>query len=196
MKIRVPGAYVYFAFGVILVAALTLIEVPCPIDGGTGVIAGAESVEVTGVEAELVDLEILELGCGVFWDKFTYAVKISVVNETITPSHGGILVTFHDPREATPGYLSDTNDPITNEVIREVVPPSLGVTWQGTLLFITIAAETAETIEETLVVGGDARGVETLNISVKMAGEFACPYCGGIGKVPITEWLRIKASIQ
>ena len=195
MKLRVSRAYVYFALGVILVGALTLIEVPCPVDGGTGVITGARGVEVTGVEAELVEHKTIDLGCGEFWDKFTYAVKISVVNETITPSYGGIVVTFYDPEGATPGYYRDTVD-ASGEMIHTWIPPFLGVTWQGTLLLIRIAAETEETIEETLVVGGAERGVETPNISADVAEEFACPYCGGTGKVPITEWLRIKASIQ
>jgi hypothetical protein len=195
MKIRVPGAYVYFALGVILVTALTFIEVPCPTDGGTGVITGARGVEITGVEAELVEHKIIDM-CYELWDEFTYAVKISVVNETTTTSYGGIVVTFHDPRTATPGYFVDTLDPITDDIISVWVPGFPGAPWKKFLRFITVAAETTKTIELTLVAEGESfgesHGVWTRNISADMAEEFACPYCGGTGKVPITEWLRIK----
>jgi hypothetical protein len=211
----VPGAYICFALGVILVGALTLIEVPCPIDKGTGVITGAKGLKITGVEAELVDFFQSELGCGEEWVVFTYVVNISVVNETTTPIYGGIVLTFYDPETAFIGPF-ETENPIYFEAENPIymdegadIPVVAGaVEYVGEQIvripiLVEIPAETAETIEENIVfeVFNDLRDVHELygkphSIYVKTAEAMVCPYSGGTGKVPITEWLRIKTKVQ
>ncbi len=193
MKTRVFKSYIVFVLGVILVATLTLIEVPCPIDGGTGVITGAKGLEVKGVEGELVDYEFLSLGCGLEWEKFTYAVNISVVNETTTLSHGGIVIAFYDPETTIAGPVSGGEG---GDVLEEFALEFLGPPIVRIPIFVGIPAETAETIEEIVEFIGLKLYGETHRISVKVVKEIVCPYSGGTGKVLITEWLRIKASVQ
>jgi hypothetical protein len=192
MKIRAPGSYIFFVLGVILVVTLTLIEVPCPIDGGTGVITGARGLVVKEVESELVDYEYFGLGCGLPWEKFTYALNISVVNETTTPIHGGLIVTFYNPEaEVAAPVLGEGGD-----VVEELALEFLGPPIERQLIYVEIPAETAKTIDDIVELVGLRLYGETHRIGVKMAGEIACPYSGGTGKVPITDWLRIKVSVQ
>ena len=182
-----------------MVGGLALIEVPCPIDEGTGVITGAKGLKVTGVEGELVDWEQYELGCGLLWVDFTYAVKISVVNETTTPRHGGILVKFYDPetaleREVVEQIFAGEG----GQAARELGLEFLGTPVERIPIFVKIPAETAETIEEIVVFTSEylLNAGETHNILADVSGQIVCPYCDGTGKVPIIEWLRIKANVQ
>jgi len=193
-KIRASSAYVYFSFvvGALLVGTLTTIEVPCPMDGGTGFITGAKGLEIKGVESELVDYEFFSLGCGLEWEKFTYAVNISAVNETATPSHGGIAITFYDPETAVEPIAGGESAGVLEELALEFLgPPIVRIP-----IFVEIPAETAETIEEIAVFMGLRLYGETHGISVKMVKEIVCPYSDGTGSVPITEWLWIKANVQ
>lgn len=199
MKIRVYKSYLVFVLGVILVGPLTFMEVPCPIDNGTGVIAGASGLEVGGVEGELIDLKTLELGCAEVYDEYTYAVKISLVNETTTPIYGAILLKFLVPAEAlavkriTRLELDGVVDlPSEAELLaRFPGPPPMAM-----LIFVEIPAETTKVVEEIIVFQGFRLYSKHHRIVVEIAGEIVCPYSGGTGKVPITEWLRIKASVQ
>lgn len=193
MKIRVSSAYVWFFSVVLLVAAVTFIEVTCPIDRGTGVITGAKGLRVTGIEAELVDYKILALGCGYDWQQFTYAVNISMVNETTTQSHGGIVVTFYNPEAAVTGIISGEEG---GAVLEEYALELLGPPIERVPIFVEIPAETARTIERVIVFNGLFLYGETHTILVRMANEIVCPYSHGTGKVPITEWLMIKTNVQ
>ena len=193
MKIRVSSAYVCFVIGVLLVGALTLIEVPCPIDKGTGVITGAKGLKVTGVEGEFVDFNVIDLGCGGVYYEFTYAVKISLVNEATTPSYGGLVVKFYDPESVFEQLIVNRTGYVHNSVegLAFLGPPIAGIP-----IFVEIPAETARTIERIIVFDGFWYEVMTHTISVEIADEIVCPYCGGTGKVPIIEWPRIKANVQ
>ena len=190
MKIRVSSVYVCFVMGVLLVGALTLIEVPCPICGGTGVITGAKGLEVKGVEGELIDLNTLDVGCGALYNKYTYAVKISLVNEATAPSYGAISVTFHDPKGAHPEVIRPSDEEGADVMVVEPAYP--GPTVAAIPVFVEIPAETAQTIEE--IIWFEEFWVEqvtnTHNISADTAGKIVCPYCDGTGTVPIIEWFR------
>ena len=182
-----------------MVGTLTTIEVPCPIDGGTGVITGAKGLEVKGVEGELVDFEFFDLGCGEIFNEYTYAVKISLVNETTTPIYGGIVLKFVDPdvalavKRITRLELDGVVDlPSEAELLARYPGPPI----MGTPIFVEIPAETAETIEEIMRFTGFGFEKMTYSIFVDMVKEIVCPYDGGAGKVPITEWLWIKANVQ
>ncbi len=205
MKFRVPGAYVYFVFGVILVGALTLIEVPCPIDGGTGVITGARGVEVTGVEAELVELKTIDLGCGELYNEYTYAVKISLVNDTTTAVYGFIVVNFYDPEAIL--MAPDASD--EEWLDYAAIFGMLGLEWEevpaetvigkpiaGSPIFVEIPAESTLSVERSFSFSGFGLQEITHKILVMTQEEKLCPYSGGTGKVPITEWLNIKAKVQ
>src|SRR4030067_3857341 len=102
MKARVFNAYTGFVLGVTLIGALTFVQLPCPMKacGTTGVVKGVSGLEIAGVEAKLIKHTILGIECGWDWERFTYDVKISVVNNTATETFGVIMVSFGDPGEA------------------------------------------------------------------------------------------------
>ncbi len=182
-----------FALGVTLLASFTFTEVPCPISKGTGVISGAQGLEVTVIETELIDRTLLNLECGWDFERYTYAVKISAVNETAAPIYGAIVVNFHNPAGAfAEGFIEV-------EGITTLEEAYAGPIDAGIIVFVEVAAETAQTIEKTfvfdgLVLGGRDTGIaefESHTVTVTTEGSFTCPYDGGTGKVPITEWLRL-----
>ena len=197
MKIRVYKSYLVFVLGVTLVVTLTLIEVPCPIDGGTGVIARAQGLEITGIEHELIEYGYYDTGCGLDFEQYTYAVNISVVNETTTLSQGAIIVTFYDPEETQlVTHVIEIRGESGAEII-ELAPELLGPPKARIPIFVEIPAETAKTIEQIVEIGGFFLPPgKTHRILVEIAEEITCPYSGGTGKVTITEWLRIKASVH
>jgi hypothetical protein len=182
------ASFMSFILGVTLLASLTFSEVPCPVSKGTGVISGAQGLKVTGIETELTDHVFLNLECGWDFERYTYAVKISVVNETATPIYGAIVVNFHNPTGAFAEELVEV------EGITALEGAYAGPIEAAILVYVEVAAETAQTIEETFVfdgIGLEELEAESHTVTVTTTGEFDCPYDGGTGKVTITEWLRL-----
>jgi hypothetical protein len=182
-----------FVLGFTLLASPVFIEVPDPISNGTGIIQGAQGLDVTGIEVDLVDHFILNLECGWDFERYTYDVKISVVNDTAAAIYGNIVVNFHNPAAATAGGSIDVEGLIFTEeayagLIEAVFP-----------IFVEVAAGTTQTIEETfvfdgLILGGVDAGTRTWDthtVTVTTEGEFISPYGGGTGKVSIIEWLKL-----
>jgi hypothetical protein len=188
MKAKVFGAYTYFFLGVILVASITFMKVPCPVSNGTGVVTGVKDLEIVAVDAELVGQELISLECGWDYTRYTYDVKISVVNETTVPVYGMVAVSFYDPKQIGTRVTEMDDEEITVE--------SLGPLIAAFPVFVEIAAETARTIEETIVLEGislDQFGAgETHAVLAATADEFVCPFDLGTGRVSITEWLRLR----
>ena len=186
MKIRVSRAYVFFVIGALLVGALTFIEFPCPIDGGTGVIEGAKGLELTGIESEFVDYYSASSACGYFFDEYTYAVKILLVNKSTTTSHGAIVVKYYTP------YTIFVETYINGELTLEIQDGELIM---GIPIFVEIPAETAEIIERIVVFNEGFSpsypyGEMTHKVLVEMGEEIMCPVCAGKGKLVFTEWLK------
>jgi hypothetical protein len=187
------AGFMSFILGFTLLASITFIEVPDPVSNGTGIIQGAQGLEVTGVEVDLVDHVILNLECGWDFERYTYDVKISVVNETAAPIYGAIVVNFHNPAAAIAGGDINEEGLIVTEggyagLVEALFP-----------VFVEVDAGTTQTIEETfvfdgLILGGVDAGTRTWDthtVTVGTTGEFVSPYGGGTGKVSIPEWLRL-----
>lgn len=219
MKFPISSGYVYFAVGLLLVTVLTSIKLTCPVDGGTGVITGAGGLKVTDIEYELVDFKTFDTGCQEIYSDFTYAVNISLVNETIIAMPGALLVKFYHPsavkgsvdlataikqraeeQEAQEQEVIVTEEVSKGGVITTFMAPPVATQ----LIFVDIPANTAETIEETIQFRGFGyEGITGIGIGgATHAGTVAppvntiiCPYSQGTGKVTLTEWLRIKAGV-
>ena len=199
MKTKVPkvfGAHaglMSFVLGFTLLASPVFVEVPDPVSNGTGIIQGAQGLEVTGIEVDLIDHFILNLECGWDFERYTYDVKISVVNETAAPIYGNIVVNFHNPAYATPGgSVNEEGLIITEEGYAGLVEALFPV-------FVEVATGTTQTIEQTfifdgLILGGEDAGTRTWDthtVTITTEGEFVSPYGGGTGKVSIIEWLKL-----
>lgn len=179
MKFRVPRSFLSVAIVALLASMGVIIEVPCPACSGTGTIVGAVGVEVGRVEYELIDSKYFDAWCVEEWAILTYDVSISVENKETTRSLGYIVVAFYDP----PG--EDTTQ----------------VRRYRSLVYIDIPPGAVDTIQKVLVYAGGAPsdvfriGVPQ-RLEVETAKDIECPICDGTGKVPITEWLRIKAGVE
>jgi hypothetical protein len=103
-----------------------------------------------------------------------------------------MLVTFYDPETAAERTSGGEGANILEELALEFLGPPL----EEIPIFVEIPAETAETIEEIVVLNGLGLFDGTHRISVKIPNEIVCPYSDGTGKVPITEWLWIRANVQ
>lgn len=219
MKIPVSNGYVYFAIGLLLVTVLTSIKLTCPVDGGTGVITGAEGVKVIDIEYQLLDFKIFDTGCAEIYSDFTYAVNISLLNETTITKLGALLVKFYHP-SAVKGFVdlatatkerAEEQEIGEQEVIvmEEVSKGGMIATFTKPpaatkFIFVEIPANSAKTVEEIIqfkgfgyqeIAGFGMAGVSH-NVSVAPPVEtIVCPYSHGTGKVSLTEWLRLKAGI-
>lgn len=177
MKIRLPIAFVLVVIIALVVGVLSIVEFPCPVCDGTGIIIGAKGLKVERVERELVEYESSTIHCGFKWGKFTYAVNMLIVNEETNQSYGYVLVAFYAP---SVGQTEASEYPISR-----------------ILTYIKIPAKTAENIERVLVFEGfsgseiyEFHEEEPHRVSVEVAEEILCPYCDEKGKLPFTEWVK------
>ncbi|MDO8716516.1 MAG: hypothetical protein Q7J73_06890 [Dehalococcoidales bacterium] len=220
MKIPFSSGYVYFSVGVLALTVITLMRLTCPVDGGTGVIAGAQGLKVIDIEDQLLDFKIYDTGCAEIYSDFTYAVNISLVNETSITQFGALLVKFYHPSAvkgsvdlATATKIMAEEQEIGEQEIKvteEVSKGGMVVTFTKPpvatkLIFVKMPAKTAQTWEETIqfkgfgyqeIAGFGMEGVSH-NVSVAPPVEtIICPYSHGTGKVSLTEWIRLKAGLS
>ncbi len=219
MKLPISRGYVYFATGLLFVTLLTSIRLTCPIDGGTGVISGAQGLKVIDIEDQLLYFKIYDTGCAEIYSDFTYAVNISLVNETSITQVGALLVKFYHPSAvkgsvdlatatkamAEEQEIGEQEVKVTEEVSKGGVVVTFTKAPVATkLVFVEMPAKTAQTLEETIqfkgfgyqeIAGFGMEGVSH-NVSVAPPVEtIICPYSHGTGKVSLTEWLRLKAGV-
>lgn len=216
MKLPISSGYIYFATGLLLVTALTSIRLTCPIDGGTGVIKGAEGVKVTAIDSELVDFKTFDTGCAEIYSDFTYSVNVSLVNETTISRAGALLVKFYHPlavegtdaatarRERAEEMEAPEEEIVLTEEVGKggVIVTFIRRPEATKLIFVEIPAKTAKTVAETIqfrgfgfeeITGFGVGGItHTLSVAPPQEG-VVCPYSHGTGRVPLTEWLRLKA---
>lgn len=188
MKNRIFNAYTGFVLGLALVTGLTLLQLPCPACGGTGVVKGSTALEVAAVEAKLVGHTELGIQCGWDYERYTYDVKLSVTNKSSSPSYGVIMVTFHDPGEAY-SLPQEVND-------ESVVMEFAGETLEAFPFFVEVGPNRTEVVEKQVMFSGITLQLFTADshqVEAAAASEFACPYGT---KVPFTEWLWLRAAAR
>jgi hypothetical protein len=186
--------------------------VTCPLDHGSGVITGTTGVEVLGVEGELINHRTFEMACATVWDEFTYDVKVSLENTTSSPGVGTIMVKFYEPSAVGKVY------PSLAAAIQEKAPEAeaaediqsmltLEISTDGTvitpirsqratnLIFFEIPAGATKTVDETITIWGWDWQENSHILTAGLVQQTPCPYCQRTGKLPITEWLKIKAGV-
>lgn len=187
---RVPRAFL----SVILVALLAWVAIefmalPCPVCEGTGTLPGAEGLEVKELHTELVKYESYPSACDK-WVTATYVVNILAENSSTDVSLGYLYVAF---------YLTLSEE-----------EEAAGHFWFEIPIYVEIAPETTKNIEETVVHGAFEdeifniirEGVvipglyvgyylESPRIIIQTGQELECPYCSGVGRMSLAEWLRV-----
>ena len=218
MKIPFSSGYTYFSMGVLLLTVITLTRLTCPVDGGTGILNGVEGVKVIDIEDKLLDFKIYDTGCAEIYSDFTYAVNISLVNETSISRYGALLVKFYHPSavKGTDAATARRERAEEQEAPEEEIVLTEEVGKGGVIItftrrpaatkfvFVEIPANSAKTVEEIIqfngfgyqeIAGFGMEGVSH-NISVAPPVEtIICPYSHGTGKVSLTEWIRLKAGV-
>jgi|TARA_B100000315_G_scaffold58871_4_gene53424 hypothetical protein len=219
MKIPVSSSHIYFTIGVLLVTAFTSFTwFTCPVDGGTGILTGAELLKVTDIESELIDYEIFDMGCAEVYSDFTYTIKLSLLNETAVTRGGILLVKFYHPSavevtteaEAVRIHAVQQEQQEAEVVLAEAVGKGGGIITTTKrpvatkLVVVEVPPGTAKTIEETVrfqgfgfeqIIRFGLTGV-THTLSVAPPQEsIACPISYGTGSVALPEWLRLKAGL-
>ena len=188
LKSRLFTTSILFTLAVVLIGGITYIELPCPVCDGEGWVKNAKGLEVTDVEYELIDHEIVGLECGWDYEKYTYDFTISVKNTTISPLYGMISLTFHDP-ESTQERLIEEED-------EDVVVIDLGPEiWVENIFIEQTDAGAERTIKETITFDGvtlELFEMDVHKVVVHAENEFICPFHGESNKVPLTEWLRLR----
>ena len=188
LKTKLFTASIFFTLAVILIGGITYIELPCPVCEGEGWVTGVGGLEVTELEYELVNHEIVGLECGWDYERYTYDFKISVRNTTTSPLYGMISLTFHDP-ESTQERLIEEED---EDIIVIDVGPVISV--QN--IFVEQTDAGAErTIDETIMFDGvtlELFEADVHEVVVHTEEAFICPFHGESNKVTLTEWLRLR----
>lgn len=193
LKTKLFTASIFFTLAVIVFGAITYIELPCPVCGGTGYVTGVGDLEIIDVEYELIEHHVVGLECGWDWERYTYDIKITVENKAITPLYGMIQFTFHDPEESrtreVEGAVQETDD-------EETFVTDIGaVIWADTIFVDGIDAGAERTIEETIVFEAltlELFDIKIHQIEVNTKDKFICPVHGETNKVSVTEWLRLR----
>jgi hypothetical protein len=191
MKAKIFNAYTGFVLGITLIAAITFIPLTCPACGGTGVVTGAKSLQVAGVEADLIKHYELGLQCGWDFERYTYDVRVQVENKTANEAFGTIMVTFHNP--------SDVISIVVEREDEEVLQTYTGKTLESFPIFVQIPAETTRTIEKTIVFDGVSLNlfqVDKHQIEAYTESEFTCPFHGKKAVVILPEWFRLKKMLR
>jgi hypothetical protein len=220
MKFSKISSYVYFGLGVVLLTVASAIKVTCPVDHGTGRIAGAAYVQVTDVEYSLDKLQTFDTGCAEIYSDFTYTVNITFKNTSQSASAGALLVKFYDP-DAVKGTM-DLADAIAQIAAEQEVPESaitvseeiskggqvatfLALPVATQFVFVEVPGGANKTITQTINFRGfgftevskfGSSGVTHVVSVAPPTQAIVCPYCNGTGKVDFPEWLRLTAGAQ
>lgn len=187
MKAKVFNAYAYFVVGAVLFAAITFVQLPCPACHGTGMVEGAGSLRIAGVEADLLDHDVLGIECGWDYERYTYKVRVSVVNEATAPAYGTVMVSFHDPEESYTLIVEENDEEVTKEFS--------GETLEAFPFFVEVPAKGSKVIEETVMFDGvtmELFGGQLHLVDATTASEYRCPFHDKSARVNLTEWLRLR----
>ena len=205
MKISVSKGYIFFVLGIILVIFLTYFKITCPLDEGTGIIIGNPEILVEKVEGELLKYEEYDY-CGDIYGIYNYAVKISLENKTEIPWYGGLVLGFYDPatvnimtyEQALDEAEGDESGLPMGAKERGVVYNFLAPPVSLDIVFIEVPSETDTTIEKNVRFEGlnmERLVMEDPVLWAEVGRKILCPYCGGTGKVPLYEWIRIQVKV-
>lgn len=220
MKFSDIGGYVYFGVGVILVTVVTGLKMTCPIDGGTGYLSGAGGLKVTDLEYTLDKFETFDTGCAEIYSDFTYTVNVTLENNSSVIGTGALLVKFYDPdavqgtmdlaeaiaQRALEQEVAEDQIFITDEVSKGgQIATFLALPVTSKFIFVEIPPNSTRNVQEVI----DFRGFGFTEVSkfgdsgvthaVSVAppvDAIVCPYSHGTGKVPLTEWIRLKVGVQ
>jgi hypothetical protein len=186
VKNKLFNAYTYFIIGLVLLTAVTFVEVPCPACDGAGRITGVLGIEVVSLESDMVSHYELGMDCGWDFERYTYDVKLTLENWTDTESWGVVLVTFHDPDESYMMQIEVDDEEVWVEVTGKTL---LSYPW-----FVEVPAKTTLTFEKRVNFEGvtlEFFGGRSHQLDAKLATSYPCPFHGEKAKVPFPTWLRL-----
>jgi RecJ-like exonuclease len=187
MNAKIFNARFFFVVGLIVITSLTYLRLPCPACQGTGVVTGAKTLSVVGVDAKLTNHFLLNIMCGWDFERYTYDLKLSVENKTARDAYGSVMVTFHNPDEEISVVIEVEDE--------EVVQTYTGKTLESIPIFVEVPAHTISTIEKTVTFDGvslELFRVEEHSIEAYTESEFRCPFHGEQARVSFTDWLWLR----
>jgi hypothetical protein len=187
MKSKVFNAYTAFVLGTVLLAAVTFVQLTCPACHGTGIVHGVQGLEITGVDATLVEHKELGMNCGWDWERYKYDVKVSVINRTTAQAWGVVMVNISNPTESFWVEMEMEDE--------EVMVEFSGETLKSYPIFVEVPPSGSKVVEDTLLYEGVTLklfGEEKHWFEAVTASEFPCPFHGAKATVPFTEWLRLR----
>jgi hypothetical protein len=213
LKFTMHSGYAVFIVGALAFGLLTRpYEVTCPLDHGTGVIKGTTGLQIGDVGETLLKHRTFEMACATIWDEFTYYITVSLVNDSSSPGFGTIMVKFYDPTAIGKVYESMADalqqKSVEAEAYEETgliltVETSTGGTMvtpvmsqrATKLVFFSIAPKSTKSYEQQITIMGWDWPEQSHIVTASLVNQTICPYCNGTGKLPVTEWLKIKAGV-
>ncbi len=195
MKIWPPIPFVIFSFAFIVFGVLSTFELTCPVDGGTGILKAAHGLKIRSVDSKLIsEKEVVAPGlvCASTRKRtiFTYAVNMSITNESNESNQGTVSVIFNRIANETlvqnfEGGIQQGYQPITFRAYIAVLPAGTTRNIERVFSFIDDPLLPQEPPHEATVMAGQ---------------DIPDPTCSGTGKLSFVHWLQAKlkgpASLQ
>ena len=188
MKNLPPIPFFVSSLALVVVGMLSTLNLACPICNGTGFLKAAQGLEVKDPKIKLLnEVPVFGFGdCGVprRQTKFTYAVNMTLTNNSSSAAKGTLKVVFSSHPLGSQTFVLDLEG---NLQPIDYVPPTVPA-------YVDVAAGQTKTMQVTLtyidipVVTGDPEPVVTIS-----AGEdVKDPTCGGTGKLTFAKWIGAK----
>lgn len=188
MKNWPPIPFFVSSMALIVVGILSTLNLTCPVCAGSGYLEAAQGLTVKNTSLSLVkETPVYTFGeCGtpVVRSKYTYAVNMTVTNNSSVESRGTITVSFS--RHAA-GSKTFIQDPEGNMVEVEYMPPTVPA-------FMDVPAGTTKDIKFDLTYIDDPLAPEeaTPQASVSAGEDMTDPTCGGTGVLSFVNWIGAK----
>jgi hypothetical protein len=187
MKAKVFNVYTGFVLGAVLLGAMTFVQLPCPACGGTGTVRGVQGLEITGVEADLIQHKELGMNCGWDWERYAYDIRVSVVNRSTALTYGVVMVNISNPTESFSVKVELEDE--------ETMVEFNGEPMKSYPIFVEVPPSSTKIIEESILYEGVTLklfGEEKHWFEAVTASEFPCPFHKEKATVSLTEWLRLR----
>jgi hypothetical protein len=188
MKKFPPVPFFISSIALIVVAVLTTLYPTCPICGGSGVLKAAQGLVVKDTSIQLLDqVPVFTFGaCGVPQQmaKFTYAVNMTLTNNSSSETKGTVKVVFS---QHPPGFQTFVMDLEGNLQAVDYMPPSVPA-------YVDVPAGQTKVIHVNLtytdnpLVAGEAGA----QVSITPGEDLTDPTCGGTGKLSFAKWIAAK----
>lgn len=188
MKKFPPVPFLVSSIALIVAGVLTTLQPTCPICGGSGILKAAQGLVVNDTSIQLLNqVPVYTFGaCGLPLKKakFTYAVDMTLTNNSSAETKGTVKVVFS---QHPPGFQTYVMDLEGNLQTVDYAPPTVPA-------YVDVPAGQTKVIHVNLTYIDDplVAGEAGAQVSITPGEDLTDPTCGGTGKLSFAKWIGAK----